>query len=179
MSNSTTEELEERPFTREIYNYLRKVEIKNYKEFCKKELGHVFVTKCKTKCLSEPKPANVKIFNEKIRESLRNSKTNKTENELLFCMETVYEMKNEDLDQSILVNSNSENVVKVCNEENVITDNDLSLNEVNTTYKENTNPDAVFENVNNFSKLLGPYPDEPFLAAFDKFISLMLKQDQQ
>lgn len=174
---NSTEELEERPFTREIYNYLRKMEMENSKENLKNEIGNVFVAKCKTKCLSEPKSADVKIFNEKIREILRNSKTNTSENKS-FEKNIVYEIKNEDLDQSVLVDTslkeNSENFVKPT--EKLITN--LSWDGENTTCNEKTHPDAVFENVNQFSKLLGPYPDEPFLAAFDKCISLILRQDQ-
>lgn len=186
MLNSTNkEELEERPFTREIYNYLRKVEKKKSKEIFKNESGHVFVAKCKTKCLSEPKPAHVKIFNEEIREILRNTNVNKTEDDY-FKINTVYEINNEDLNQSILVesnlNENSEEFVKSNNEENPIADQSWNGMDVimNSTYQINTHQNVVFENVNHFGRFLGPFPDEPLLTAFDKCMCLMLtsRQDQ-
>lgn len=180
LNSATKEEQEERPFTREIYNYLHKVENKKLKEMWKTESGHVFVAKCKTKFLSQPKRGYVKMFNEKIRECLRKSKVNKIEDDS-FGMNTVYEIKNEDLNQSILVESNlNENFVKSNNEENLI--NDLLFcngmdDIVNTTYQMNT-----YENINHFVRLLGPYPDEPIFAALDKILCFMLPfliQDHQ
>lgn len=167
MLNSTSEE--ELPFNREIYKYLRNAP----KEMLKNNIGHVFVAQCKTKCLSDQKPGDTKIFNEQIRERLRISKDNKTQNNF-SDLTSVYEIKAEDLNQSILVDSIlKENVDKLEKSNDPISE--ISLNEMdalNSNHQLNTQ-NAVFENTNHFVRIFGPYPDEPFLAAVDKCICLM------
>lgn len=180
MINSTTneEESESRPFNREIYNYLRKVQTKKSKEMLMNDSGYVFVAQCKSKYLSEPKPRDVKIFTEHIREILRKSNVNKTRNHLELT--SVYEVQNEDLNQSILVDcsvkdanskkfakSNTPNISPEPSWHSVYSECDTMKTIYHKSTK-NEKPNAVLLNI------LGPFPDEPLLAAFETCICWMI-----